>query len=176
MEAGGGRTLSVTTGSGEDLRLPEEPPVHSLGRANIYSPAYRASKRALDRFSNVVAPQPQDKNVFIISLLPGWVATEMAQHQAKVRGDDGSPMISMDIPVLIYFAACENPAASPRRNPPSPSRPQGRHRRAMTWQGTAVAALNNRKRRESAPDIDGPAAHSRFSTGYSTGPALVLRG
>jgi NAD(P)-dependent dehydrogenase (short-subunit alcohol dehydrogenase family) len=113
MEArGGGRILNVTTGSGEAFRLPEEPPAHGLGRANIYSPAYRASKRALDRFSNVVAPQLQEKNVFIISLLPGWVATEMAQHHARVRGDDGSQMISMDVParMLVYLAACENPA------------------------------------------------------------------
>lgn len=113
MEArGGGRILNVTTGSAEAFREPEEPRRAGLGKDGLFSPAYFSSKRALDRFANVVAPQLADKNVYIISVLPGWVATEMAQHRVEIRGEDGSRMISVDIParILAYFAACDDPA------------------------------------------------------------------
>ncbi len=119
MEArGGGRILNVTTGSAETFRVPEEPPHAGIGEARLFLPAYFSSKRALDRFANVVAPQLADKNVFIISVMPGWVPTEMDQHHVEIRGDtmesSGPPLkpISIDIParMLLYFAACEQPA------------------------------------------------------------------
>lgn len=110
-ERGGGRILNVTTGSGEVFREPEEPPAReSLGEFNLASPAYRASKRALDRLGNVIAPQLARKNIFVVGLMPGFVATEMAVHRMKGAGVDDM-MISMDIParMLAYFAACEHP-------------------------------------------------------------------
>jgi len=77
----------------------------------LWSPAYFASKRALDRFSNVVAPQLVGKNVFIMSVMPGWVATESAEANHELGDRQDAAMISMDVParVLAYFAACENP-------------------------------------------------------------------
>jgi NAD(P)-dependent dehydrogenase (short-subunit alcohol dehydrogenase family) len=131
MEArGGGRIINVTTGSAEAHRLVEEPnPVSSItyysGDASggipapgasmnipaLWSPAYFASKRALDRFSNVVAPQLVAKNVFIMSVMPGWVATESSEANRELGDRQDAKMISMDVParVLAYFAACENP-------------------------------------------------------------------
>jgi NAD(P)-dependent dehydrogenase (short-subunit alcohol dehydrogenase family) len=109
---GGGRILNVTTGSGEVFRQPEESLQAGQAPAGMVSPAYRSTKRALDRFANVIAPQLAAKNVFVITVMPGWVATEMAQHNAQSRGEDGAGMISTDIParILAYFAACEEPA------------------------------------------------------------------
>jgi len=77
----------------------------------LWSPAYFASKRALDRFSNVVAPQLVAKNVFIMSVMPGWVATESSEANHELGDRQDAKMISMDVParVLAYFAACENP-------------------------------------------------------------------
>lgn len=108
---GGGRILNVTTGSGEVFRQPEEPPVlESVGDFDLGSPAYFASKRALDRFANVIAPALARKNIFIISMHPGFVATEVAVHRVKGLVDE-SMMISSEIParMLAYFAACVNP-------------------------------------------------------------------
>lgn len=131
MEArGGGRILNVTTGSAEAHRLVEEPhpassiryyhgdasggipaPGASMDIPALWSPAYFASKRALDRMSNVLAPQLVPKNVFIMGVMPGWVATESAEANSELGDRQDAKMISMDVParVLAYFAACENP-------------------------------------------------------------------
>ena len=131
MEArGGGRILNVTTGSAEAHRLVEEPspassvryyhgdetggipaPGASMNIPALWSPAYFASKRALDRMSNVLAPQLAAKNVFIMSVMPGWVATESAEANHDLGDRQDAKMVSMDVParILAYFAACENP-------------------------------------------------------------------
>jgi NAD(P)-dependent dehydrogenase (short-subunit alcohol dehydrogenase family) len=110
-QRGGGRILNVTTGSGEVFRQPEEPPVlEAVGEFDLGSPAYFASKRALDRFSNVVAPHLARKNIFIISMHPGFVATDVAVHRVAGLVDE-SMMISPEIParMLAYFAGCADP-------------------------------------------------------------------
>ena len=110
---GGGRILNVTTGSGEVFRLPEEPPkMEATGEFKITAIPYFSSKRALDRFSNCIAPELARKNIFSISVMPGLVATELAVSRVQNAGLDDSLMVSMDVParVLAYFAACENPA------------------------------------------------------------------
>ncbi len=131
MEArGGGRIINVTTGSAEAHRLVEEPhpassvkyysgdaaggipaPGASMNIPALWSPAYFASKRALDRFSNVVAPQLVLKNVFIMGVMPGWVATESSEANTELGEREDAKMVSMDVParILAYFAACENP-------------------------------------------------------------------
>ncbi|MGH3251123.1 MAG: SDR family NAD(P)-dependent oxidoreductase [Trebonia sp.] len=127
---GGGRILNVTTGSAEAHRLVEEPhpagsvryyhgdaaggipaPGASMNIPALWSPAYFASKRALDRLSNVIAPQLVAKNVFIMSVMPGWVATESSEANTELGDREDAAMVSMDVParILAYFAACENP-------------------------------------------------------------------
>lgn len=108
---GGGRILNVTTGSGEVFRQPEEPPaLEAVGDFDLGSPAYFASKRALDRFANVIAPHLARRNIFIIGMHPGFVATEVAVHRVTGLVDE-SLMISPEIParMLAYFAACADP-------------------------------------------------------------------
>ena len=127
---GGGRILNVTTGSAEAHRLVEEPspassvryyhgdetggipaPGASMNIPALWSPAYFSSKRALDRMSNVLAPQLVPKNVFIMSVMPGWVATESAEANHDLGDRQDAKMVPMDVParILAYFAACENP-------------------------------------------------------------------
>ena len=111
-ERGGGRILNVTTGSGEVFRQPEEPPaLESVAEFSLESPAYFASKRALDRFANVIAAQLARKNIAIITMHPGFVASEIALHRVQGMGVPESMMIPMGIParMLAYFAACEKP-------------------------------------------------------------------
>jgi NAD(P)-dependent dehydrogenase (short-subunit alcohol dehydrogenase family) len=77
----------------------------------LWSPAYFSSKRALDRLANVIAPQLVAKNVFIMSVMPGWVATESSEANHELGDRQDASMISMDVParILAYFAACESP-------------------------------------------------------------------
>jgi NAD(P)-dependent dehydrogenase (short-subunit alcohol dehydrogenase family) len=112
---GGGRIVNITTGSGEALRLPEEPvaPQSANGR-NLAVPGYFASKRALDRLANVIAPELAAKNIYVITMHPGWVATKIVEKRLESVPDDqlnGRP-VPMTTParMMVYFAACANPA------------------------------------------------------------------
>lgn len=114
---GGGRIINLSTGSGEAYRLPEEvaPPSASFGFTGT-TPSYFASKRALDRLGNVVASELRAHNVFIITLHPGWVASEVVSARLSSKGiltkEEGRPSpIDTVIParMIIYFAGCANP-------------------------------------------------------------------
>jgi NAD(P)-dependent dehydrogenase (short-subunit alcohol dehydrogenase family) len=112
---GGGRIINITTGSHEAFRLPEETvAVASANGRNLVVPGYFASKRALDRLGNVIAPELAAKNVFVITMHPGWVATEIVEARLEdVPADQvsGRPVpMSTPTRMMVYFAACENPA------------------------------------------------------------------
>ena len=114
---GGGRIINITTGSGEVFRKTEEdvPPADNVGR-NLVVPSYFASKRALDRLSNVIAPELRRDNVFVIGMHPGWVATEIVSARLKARGFDpkegDTVPVSPTVParMIVYFASCADPA------------------------------------------------------------------
>ena len=113
MEArGGGRIVNVSTGSGEAFRQPEEPPMlEANGEFSLMAPGYFASKRAMDRLGNVIAPQLARKGVYLTTVYPGLVASEIAAQRVESEGLDDSVMVPMDVParLLVYFCACEHP-------------------------------------------------------------------
>jgi NAD(P)-dependent dehydrogenase (short-subunit alcohol dehydrogenase family) len=113
MEArGGGRIINLSTGSGEVFRLPEEPrKLESQGGFSLAVPGYYSSKRALDRLGNSVAPELARKNIAVIGLHPGLVATELVAIRVKNAGLDDSVAVPMTLParMIVYFSACENP-------------------------------------------------------------------
>ncbi len=109
---GGGRIINLSTGSGEVFRQPEElPKLGAVGKFSLAVPGYYASKRALDRFGNCMAPEFHAKNIAIIGMHPGLVATELVAIRVKNAGLDDSVAVPMAVParMLVYFAACENP-------------------------------------------------------------------
>jgi NAD(P)-dependent dehydrogenase (short-subunit alcohol dehydrogenase family) len=109
---GGGRIINVTTGSGEVFRKAEEPPkLNAQGSFSLAVPGYYSSKRALDRFGNCMAPEFHAKNIAIIGMHPGLVATELVAIRVKEKGLDNSVAVPMTVPsrMLVYFSACENP-------------------------------------------------------------------
>jgi NAD(P)-dependent dehydrogenase (short-subunit alcohol dehydrogenase family) len=109
---GGGRIINVTTGSGEVFRQAEEPPkLAAQGGFSLAVPGYYSSKRALDRFGNCMAPELHTKNIAIIGMHPGLVATELVAIRVKEKGLDVSIAVPTSVParMLVYFASCENP-------------------------------------------------------------------
>ncbi|WP_216892470.1 SDR family NAD(P)-dependent oxidoreductase [Nocardia alni] len=109
---GGGRIVNVTTGSGEVFRQPEEPPKpEKVGEFSLAVPGYYASKRALDRLGNVLAPELGRKNIFVIGLMPGLVATEIVMRRVEESGLDDSVAVPMKVParMLTYFSSCAEP-------------------------------------------------------------------
>jgi NAD(P)-dependent dehydrogenase (short-subunit alcohol dehydrogenase family) len=109
---GGGRIINLSTGSGEVFRLPEEPQkLQSVGKFSLEVPGYYASKRALDRLGNAIAPELARKNIAVIGMHPGLVATEVVAIRVKEAGLDNSVAVPLTVPsrMLVYFACCENP-------------------------------------------------------------------
>jgi NAD(P)-dependent dehydrogenase (short-subunit alcohol dehydrogenase family) len=109
---GGGRILNLSTGSGEVFREPEEPPkLEAVGEFSLSVPGYYASKRALDRLGNVLAPELARKNIAVIGLHPGLVATELVAIRVEEAGLDDSVAVPMGVParMLTYFASCVDP-------------------------------------------------------------------
>jgi NAD(P)-dependent dehydrogenase (short-subunit alcohol dehydrogenase family) len=111
-QRGGGRIVNLSTGSGEVFRLPEEPrKLDAQGGFSLAVPGYYSSKRALDRLGNCLAPELARKNIFVIGLHPGLVATELVAIRVKNAGLDDSIAVPMTVParMIIYFSACANP-------------------------------------------------------------------
>jgi len=109
---GGGRIINLSTGSGEVFRQAEEPiKLAAVGSFSLAVPGYYSSKRALDRFGNCMAPEFHTKNIAIISMHPGLVATELVAIRVREKGLDPSVAVPMTVParMLVYFSACENP-------------------------------------------------------------------
>jgi NAD(P)-dependent dehydrogenase (short-subunit alcohol dehydrogenase family) len=109
---GGGRIINLSTGSGEVFRLPEEPQkLQSVGKFSLEVPGYYASKRALDRLGNAIAPELARKNIAVIGMHPGLVFTELVALRVKNAGLDDSVAVPLTVPsrMLVYFARCENP-------------------------------------------------------------------
>jgi NAD(P)-dependent dehydrogenase (short-subunit alcohol dehydrogenase family) len=113
MEArGGGRIINLSTGSGEVFRLPEEPQkLQSVGTFSLEVPGYYSSKRALDRLGNAVAPDFARRNIAVIGMHPGLVATELVAIRVRDAGLDDSVAVPVTVPsrMLLYFASCDNP-------------------------------------------------------------------
>ena len=113
MEArGGGRIINLSTGSGEVFRLTEEPrKLDAVGGFSLAVPGYYASKRALDRLGNCLAPELRAKNIAVIGMHPGLVATELVAIRVKEAGLDDSVAVPMTVParMIVYFSACESP-------------------------------------------------------------------
>lgn len=111
---GGGRIINITTGSAEAHRLIEEvvPPMASFGQTATV-PSYYASKRALDRLGNVVSPELRNFNVFVVTMHPGFVASEVVNARMGTQTKVGMAVpIDTGIParMIVYFAACADPA------------------------------------------------------------------
>jgi NAD(P)-dependent dehydrogenase (short-subunit alcohol dehydrogenase family) len=109
---GGGRIVNVTTGSGEVFRLAEEPrKLDKQGEFSLAVPGYYSSKRALDRLGNALAPELAARNIAVIGMHPGLVATELVAIRVKESGLDDSVAVPMGVParMLVYFSACADP-------------------------------------------------------------------
>ena len=109
---GGGRIVNVTTGSGEVFREVEEPTaLEANGEFSLVVPGYFASKRALDRLGNVIAPDLARRNIYVIGMHPGLVSTELVAIREEKEGLATEGAVPMEVPsrMIAYFAACEDP-------------------------------------------------------------------
>ena len=110
---GGGRIINFTTGSAEAHRQTEEtPPAIGTFGLKATTPSYYASKRALDRLGNVASAELRAFNVYVMTLHPGFVASEVVSARVEGKPEVKARLIDTGIPsrVAVYFAACAEPA------------------------------------------------------------------
>jgi 3-oxoacyl-[acyl-carrier protein] reductase len=88
IERGGGRIVNVASGS---AYLPAQHPP---------STAYPASKAALHRFSEMLAPSLAQQNVFVFSIAPGLIRTEMTEASFP----DDAPWTPPECPPRLVHA------------------------------------------------------------------------
>jgi NAD(P)-dependent dehydrogenase (short-subunit alcohol dehydrogenase family) len=100
--------VNLSTGSGEVFRQPEEQPkLGAVAKFSLVVPGYYSSKRAHDRFDNCMRPELHARNIAVIGLHPGLVATERVAIRIKdMELADG---VAVPARMIVYFAACENP-------------------------------------------------------------------
>ena len=78
LERGGGRIVNVASGAAY------------LPGSGMSSTAYGPSKAAVHRFSELLAAQMSPKGVFVFSISPGLVATEMTSGFPERRAVDAA--------------------------------------------------------------------------------------
>jgi NAD(P)-dependent dehydrogenase (short-subunit alcohol dehydrogenase family) len=103
---GGGTVVNITSGA---ARNPPPPSAESLARVAIAnSPVYGITKAALNRFSTGVASELRGLGVAIVSLDPGFIATERATLSPLPWMGDMSRAESAAVPARAVVLICRD--------------------------------------------------------------------
>jgi NAD(P)-dependent dehydrogenase (short-subunit alcohol dehydrogenase family) len=78
---GGGRIINLSSGMG------------ALTDMNGGAPGYRLSKTALNAVTRIFADELSDKGVYVNSVCPGWVKTDMGGASAELSVEEGADTI-----------------------------------------------------------------------------------
>jgi NAD(P)-dependent dehydrogenase (short-subunit alcohol dehydrogenase family) len=90
IQQNSGRVINISSGMGQ------------LQDMKGHWPGYRMSKTALNALTCIVDDEVADYNIFINSVCPGWVRTDMG-------GDSATRSIEEGVETIIWLATCENP-------------------------------------------------------------------
>lgn len=86
---GGGRVINVSSGMGQ------------LEGMSGHWPGYRMSKTAMNALTKIVADEAGDSNIFINSVSPGWVKTDMG-------GDNAFLTVEQGVESIIWLATVKD--------------------------------------------------------------------
>jgi NAD(P)-dependent dehydrogenase (short-subunit alcohol dehydrogenase family) len=78
LKSSGGRIVNVSSGAGQ------------LSDMGTWSPAYAASKTALNAITALLAAALKDKGIAVNSVCPGWCRTEMGGPNAPRSAAEGA--------------------------------------------------------------------------------------
>ncbi len=108
---GGGVIVNMTSGAG-DLTPLHPPAVDGASRLGERV-SYAASKAALNRLGNVIAPELRDLGVAVITVDPGFTRTELVDLMGEKGVVDASGAIPMEIPMktVVHAITCDDPMA-----------------------------------------------------------------
>jgi NAD(P)-dependent dehydrogenase (short-subunit alcohol dehydrogenase family) len=111
-ERGEGVIVNMTSGAG-DL-VPVRPPTTGSGQGAIRigeRVAYGASKAALNRLSNMIAPELRDHGIAVVSVDPGFTRTELVELMGERGMVDPKAAVPMDVPVktIVHVVTSDDP-------------------------------------------------------------------
>jgi NAD(P)-dependent dehydrogenase (short-subunit alcohol dehydrogenase family) len=109
-ERGGGVIVNMTSGAGDLTPLrPEAPSGDSPIRIGERV-AYGASKAALNRLANMIAPELRDIGIAIVNVDPGFTRTELVDLMGERGMVDPDAAVPMEVPVktVVHVITSDN--------------------------------------------------------------------
>ncbi|HEY2331007.1 MAG TPA: SDR family oxidoreductase [Acidimicrobiales bacterium] len=113
VERGGGIIVNLTSGAG-DLMPPRPAAPDGSGPIHIGERlAYGASKAALNRLGNMIAPELRQHGVAVVTVDPGFTRTELVDLMGERGMVDPEAAIPMEVPVktIIHVLTSADPLA-----------------------------------------------------------------
>ena len=109
-DAGGGVIVNMTSGAGDLIPLSD--PRHLDGAIRIGERlAYGASKAALNRLGNMVAPELRDMAIAVVMVDPGFTRTELVDLMGEKGLVDADAAVPIEVPVktVVHVITCDDP-------------------------------------------------------------------
>jgi len=110
-DAGGGVIVNLTSGAG-DL-VPVEPTVPGATSPVRIGErvAYAASKAALNRLANVIAPELRELGVAVVNVDPGFTRTELVDLMGERGTVDADAAVPMEVPMktVVHVITSDDP-------------------------------------------------------------------
>ena len=125
-ERGAGVIVNMTSGAGDLVEVPitagpdpgsasgpgsESASVASSSVGIGERVAYAASKAALNRLGNVIAPEFRDLGIAVVMVDPGFTRTELVELMGERGVVDPRAAVPMEVPMktVIHVITCDNP-------------------------------------------------------------------
>jgi NAD(P)-dependent dehydrogenase (short-subunit alcohol dehydrogenase family) len=73
--------------------------------------AYAASKAALNRLGNVIAPELRELGIAVVMVDPGFTRTELVDLMAERGAVDAEAAVAMEVPTktVLHVIMCDDP-------------------------------------------------------------------
>ena len=111
-ERGGGVIVNMSSGAGDLVPVPSASDRSGAIRIGERV-AYAASKAALNRLGNVIAPELRGIGVAIVTVDPGFTRTELVELMGERGMVDADAAVPIDVPVrtIVHVVTCDDPMA-----------------------------------------------------------------
>lgn len=109
---GAGVIVNMTSGAGDLMPMGSMPARSSSTRIGERI-AYAASKAALNRLANVIAPELREAGVAIVNVDPGFTRTELVELMGERGAIDPAAAVPMEVPVntVLHVITANDPFA-----------------------------------------------------------------
>jgi NAD(P)-dependent dehydrogenase (short-subunit alcohol dehydrogenase family) len=111
MSEHGGVIVNMTSGAADPVPVrtlaPTAPSPIRIGERV----AYAASKAALNRLGNVIAPELRELGIAVVMVDPGFTRTELVDLMAERGAVDAEAAVAMEVPTktVLHVITCDDP-------------------------------------------------------------------